>query len=84
MSDEFLKKQSSMLAKCVENTLTKEEQELLNEFKTAAGAKKEEMTQNPKIQQLITKIAIQLKNSFPTISVISQEQYSQMDQWLRK
>lgn len=30
MSDEFLKKQSSMLAKCVENTLTKEEQELLN------------------------------------------------------
>lgn len=42
------------------------------------------MTQNPKIQQLITKIAIQLKNSFPTTSVISQEQYSQMDQWLRK
>lgn len=84
MSDEFLKKQSSMLAKYVENTLTKEEQELLNEFKTATGAKKEEMTQNPKIQQLITKIAIQLKNSFPTTSVISQEQYSQMDQWLRK
>lgn len=84
MSDEFLKKQSSMLAKCVENTLTKEEQELLNEFKTATGAKKEEMAQNPKIQQLITKIAIQLKNSFPTTSVISQEQYSQMDQWLRK
>ena len=84
MSDEFSKKQSSMLAKCVENTLTKEEQELLNEFKTATGAKKEEMAQNPKIQQLITRIAIQLKNSFPTRSVISQEQYSQMYQWPRK
>lgn len=84
MSDEFLKKQSLIIAKCVENTLTKEEQELLKEFQTATDIKKEEMKQNSKIQQLLKKVAIRVWDSIPRKSAITQEQYEQIEKWPRK